>query len=98
MKKEIKVEITSVYMDGKTIDEGIDELNDLKKTYSGTYKDLVLEWDCYDESKRLCLYGTREETDGEYNKRQEQAEKSKLFTEKRDREEYERLKKRFGNE
>ena len=76
----------------------------LEKQKSGEYTDLSVESDLYDNSWEIVGY--RLETDAEYNKRQKQfervremniknKERTRIANEKRDRKEYERLKKKF---
>lgn len=92
------------------IDNLINSLEGAKHSEkSGEWTDLSVEWTCEDYYKKgytadWKIKGYRWETDKEYNKRIKELEKSKEYKkrmkeekEQKEREEYERLKKKFGD-
>jgi hypothetical protein len=86
-KKQLYYEITDVsfILDGDSIDESIEHLNELKERFSKDYSDLTLE---KNEDNELHLCGYKEETDEQLRKR--------LFDEyAKDKADYERLKAKF---
>ena len=88
-------------------DDGIDNLiNSLQAAKeaekSGEWTDLLVAW--YSDDAEWHIKGYRLETDKEYNKRMQELEKAsnlkkkmKEDKEERDKKEYERLKKKFGD-
>jgi len=92
-------------------DDGIDNLiNSLQGAKeaekSGEWTDLLVDWYSDDDytSAEWHIKGYRLETDKEYNKRMKELEKASKFKKKmkedkeeRDKKEYERLKKKFGD-
>ena len=92
-------------------DDGIDSLiNSLQgakhSEKSGEWSELSVDWNSDDDYQTANWYikGYRWETDKEYNKRMQELEKAanlkkkmKEDKEERDKKEYERLKKKFGD-
>jgi hypothetical protein len=92
-------------------DDGIDNLiNSLQAAKvaekTGEWSELSVEWNSYDDyqTAEWHIKGYRLETDKEYNKRMQELEKAAKFKKKmkedkeeRDKKEYERLKKKFGD-
>jgi hypothetical protein len=81
-------------------DETIDQIVKLKSKYSGKIRFTV---EGYDDYYSIGVYETRLETNAEYETRLEHQEealrkwsKTKKSTEDRERAEYERLKKKYG--
>lgn len=79
-------------------------MTDFKKEYSGNYSDIGFqeEWDCECDNACSCsptyyLRGKREETDIEYNSRVAKEAKNTAADEAREKAEYEKLKKKYGN-
>jgi len=88
-----------------TLDEAIEKLNNLKETYKDKYEILKFrsQYGFGEEEDRIILYGTREETETEKDKRllrqkkqKEKENKIKEAKEAREKEQYEKLKKKFG--
>jgi hypothetical protein len=92
-------------------DDGIDNLINFLQAAkhsenSGEWSELSVEWNSHDDYQTANWYikGYRWETDKEYNKRIQEEEKAAKFKKKmkedreeRDKKEYERLKKKFGD-
>ncbi len=91
-------------------DDGIDSLiNSLQgakhSEKSGEWSELSVDWNSDDDYQTTVrIKGYRLETDKEYNKRMQELEKAsnlkkkmKEDKEERDKKEYERLKKKFGD-
>ena len=86
----------------------VDDYVDIDYATLGEFRDRIDAWikqhgsnamfECIDDydSKRIVIKAERLETDEEYNKRIVQEEYYREMTEKRDREEFQRLKKKFG--
>lgn len=88
-----------------TLDEVIEKLNNLKEIHKDKYKILKFRsvYGFGEEADRIILYGTREETETEKDKRllrqkkqKEKENKIKEAKEAREKEQYEKLKKKFG--
>lgn len=83
----------------------LDELKDIKEEYSDSYKNLNFSYvkncgcpytcEC---NASLILYGTREESDFEYNLRIVKEMEYKAALEKQEIEQLERLQKKYNNE
>ena len=89
----------SYYFDGKTIDEVIQALVEIKSKYEG--RDLFFDYEYLDNT--CDIMERREETDAELNSRLareglEEANRQFILKQEefRDRQEYERLCKKFG--
>ena len=92
-----------VYPDGTNVEELIktlQEINDqLGKEYSNLSIESELDCGCYNECRcrpSYYVWGTREETDLEYNFRLEEEDRRAREDLERDRKAYEELKKKFG--
>jgi hypothetical protein len=72
-------------LDGDSIEEAIDHLNELKERFGKNYTDLTLE---KNDEGELHLCGYKLETDEQFNRRVSE-------TEAKERVEYERLKKKY---
>lgn len=96
MKKKVwDIVETYVDIDCSTLESFSNQIDSWKKEYgSSAMFEFQDDYDGY--SKHLVLKAEREETDEEYNKRIVQEEYYREMTEKRDREEFQRLKKKFG--
>lgn len=73
--------------------------NQYGKEYSDLHLDTVADCGCYYNcscSPSLYLFGTREETDLEYEFRLKQEEKMRIRRENDEREQFERLSAKFG--
>ena len=88
---------------GTSLNSLINELICWKKEYQDRYQDMefreVRDCGCYHDCScgpSYVLYGKRYETDVEYNWRIAKEEKDNEQREQRDREEYERLAKKFA--
>ena len=94
----------SIYIETSLTDL-IPELQRLQSHYGKTYQNLKLEMvqdcDCYDAcscNPRIYLIGTRLESDLEYNYRIKKEADLASERERRERDEYEILKKKYGGE
>lgn len=95
-KKMILVKACDCYIDGETVQNFIKNCQRYIKEYGSTAK-FEMESDRYSDREYLVLKYEREETDEEYQNRLKQEEQFKSYRDKRDAEEYERLKKKFEN-
>jgi len=93
----------SIYPDGTDVEKLIktlQEINDLlDKGYTNLSIESELDCGCYHEcrcSPSYYVWGTREETDLEYNFRMQEEDRRAREDLERDRKSYEELKKRFG--
>jgi len=96
-KKKLKREVKTLYLEG-TLDNAITILSDLREEHGGgaiiemeslhTYSD--------DETNVYCLYVLEEESDATYQKRLAREKAFKISKETKDRLQYERLKKKYG--
>ena len=101
MKKIIITDtLDDVFIDG-SIESAIAELEELKETYSDKYDRLFLETETYQipyddwSYAKVVLYGEREETDSELEKRIEKDKKYKERQKEADKKELARLKKLY---
>jgi hypothetical protein len=87
-KKQLYYEIIDVsyILDGDSIEEAIENLNELKERYSKLYSELTLE---KNDDGELHLCGYKEETNEQYNRRVSEQEA-------KDKKEYERLKSKYN--
>ena len=78
-----------------TLKEALTEIQNLIETYG---EEATIDVYCppYSDSEYLGVYAKREETDKEMAERIKNEEQSEKWRAKRDEEEYERLKKKFG--
>ena len=93
----------SVNLDGTSVTVLIDRLTELQEELSQNYTRLYIEseQDCGCDHDCRCspsyyIWGTREETDLEYNFRRQEKDRHAREKLERDRKAYEELKKRFG--
>jgi len=104
-----KIRVFDTYLTYSACD-GIDDLiNALQRAKlsekSGEWSELSVDWNSDDDYQTTVrIKGYRWETDKEYNKRMQELEKAanlkkkmKEDKEERDKKEYERLKKKFGD-
>ena len=91
--------------DYTNIDDAIKELTDAKKQCAGEYDSLEIReyqncgcWGPCDCKPQLVLFGKRDENKIEEALRLEREEESQRKQEAQDRENYEKLKKKFDNE
>ena len=101
MKKIVTTDtLDDVFIDG-SIESAIAELEELKETYSDKYDRLFLETETYQipyddwSYAKVVLYGEREETDSELEKRIEKDKKYKERQKEADKKELARLKKLY---
>lgn len=101
MKKIVITDtLDDVFIDG-SIESAIAELEELKETYSDKYDSLFLEVETYQlpyddyTYAKVVLYGEREETDSEFEKRIEKDKKYKERQKEADKKELARLKKLY---
>ena len=101
MKKIVITDtLDDVFIDG-SIASAIAELEELKETYSDKYDRLFLETETYQipyddwSYAKVVLYGEREETDSEFEKRIEKDKKYKERQKEADKKELARLKKLY---
>ena len=101
MKKIVITDtLDDVFIDG-SIESAIAELEELKETYSDKYDRLFLETETYQipyddwSYAKVVLYGEREETDSELEKRIEKDKKYKERQKEADKKELARLKKLY---
>jgi hypothetical protein len=101
MKKIIITDtLDDVFIDG-SIESAIAELEELKEKYSDKYDRLFLETETYQipyddwSYAKVVLYGEREETDSEFEKRIEKDKKYKERQKEADKKELARLKKLY---
>ena len=101
MKKIVITDtLDDVFIDG-SIESAIAELEELKETYSDKYDRLFLETETYQipyddwSYAKVVLYGEREETDSEFEKRIEKDKKYKERQKEADKKELARLKKLY---
>ena len=92
----------NIDLDYTTLDDAIILLKGLKTEYGDIYENLEFRmgvncscYGCCDCSKSPVLYGTREESDIEKELREQKDKDKEEYFNKKDREEYERLKKKF---
>lgn len=104
MKKIIITDtLDDVSIDG-SIESAIAELEELKEEYSDKYDRLFLETETYQipyddwSYAKVVLYGEREETDSELEKRIEKDKKYKERQKEADKKELARLKKLYEKE
>lgn len=103
MKREIITELLETVYLSCTLDKAILDLNTLKNRYETQgYNNLYLNEDSDYESLNLNLYGSRLENDKEFEARKKEIQRkreknkaAKLEKEKRERELWERLNKKF---
>jgi|LakMenEpi03Aug12_release.lakeMendotaPanAssembly.Ray.scaffolds.fasta_scaffold25162_27 hypothetical protein len=88
---------TYVDMDYATLESFSNQIDSWKKEY-GSNAMFEFQDDFDGFGRHIVLKAERLETDDEYNKRIVQEEYYREMTEKRDREEFERLKKKFNVE
>jgi hypothetical protein len=101
MKKIVITDtLDDVFIDG-SIESAIAELEELKEKYSDKYDRLFLETETYQipyddwSYAKVVLYGEREETDSEFEKRIEKDKKYKERQKEADKKELARLKKLY---
>lgn len=101
MKKIVITDtLDDVFIDG-SIESAISELEELKEKYSDKYDRLFLETETYQipyddwSYAKVVLYGEREETDSEFEKRIEKDKKYKERQKEADKKELARLKKLY---
>ena len=87
----------TVWLDGNTLGEAVEQLQKLVKTYG---EKATLDSTCeeYSDSDKeyLRVFTMEPETDAEMNARIAQEEKYAAMAEERDRREFERLQEKFG--
>lgn len=88
----VAVEIDYVGLDYMSLDDAIVKLTQLREQYGKTHTNLRLEPSSYSEGS-LYLLGDRPETADEAKKRELKAAQTELAQ----RQQYERLKKQFGD-
>jgi hypothetical protein len=93
----------SIYPDGTDVEKLIKTLQEINDLLGKDYTNLSIESEfdcgCYNEcrcSPSYYVWGTREETDLEYNFRLEEEDRRAREDLERDRKAYEELKKKFG--
>ena len=105
-KKFVKCYMTELslysFFDGMSIDRVIENLIELKQSRPNSELSLDVHQSSYDDSIEINVYETRLETDKEYQdrlaseeKEKQSKAKAKIKAEEKDRQEYERLKKKF---
>lgn len=96
-KKYVDVEIKPLMLIGN-LEAAIETLRHLKKEHADyKYLYIAMRYDYYDEAE-LVLRGKRLETDTEFKKRTAQIKGQKKKAQARERELYEKLKKKYENE
>lgn len=108
-KHMVKERIREVYLDiwdfDGDLDEVIERLKEIQDKYAGSYAKLELDTDStYEGLINVDLYGHRPENEKEKKRRLEKEAKAKAekarqlkLAEQQEWEEYERLKKKFGD-
>lgn len=99
MNKQIKRRIADSFyfsdLDGLTIEEAIEMLSKVQERFPD--KKIKIDIDLYgDYSNDSQFYYEEEETDSEYEARIKQNERWKKEAEKREREQYELLRQKYG--
>ena len=98
-KKKMTKEIINEFIDLEgSINDVIKRLKEEEEYYiQKGYEDIQLEKEylAYEDGSQLVLTGEREETDIEYERRLQAEKIKKERIEKREKEEFERLKKKF---
>ena len=94
-RKMIEVEYTSINFKYNTLDEAIERLQKYREEVGGDARFDTRQYD-YSDGTYLALMTKRPETDAEMTKRITQEEHYENLREKREREEFERLAKKFG--
>lgn len=92
-RKLVPKEKTSIYLEHNTLDEAIALLERLRESYGGKARILKRrEWD----DEYLALMAEEPETDLEMKRRISREELNKTVREERERQDFERLAKKFG--
>ena len=94
-RKMIKVEYTSIDFQYDTLNQAIERLLKYREDVGGDAQ-FDIRQHKYSDNTYLALMTTRPETDAEMTKRITQEEHYENLREKREREEFERLAKKFG--
>lgn len=97
MKQKVKNQLREIgdRIDDSSIDFAITLLQKLKEEYSQYELSLQLEYEDYSDYKTLFLYGERDETDEEENKRLKAEKEWKELQRIRDEKELQRLKEKL---
>lgn len=95
VRKMIEVEYTSIDFEYNTLDEAIKRLQDYRKDVGGDARFAIRQYD-YSDNTYLALMTIRPETDLEMKRRISREELNETVREVRERQEFERLAKKFG--
>ena len=94
-RKMIEVEYTSIDFEYNTLDEAIERLQKYREELGGDARFDTRHYS-YNDDTYLAIMTKRPETDAEMAKRIAQEEHYAAQQEERDRQDYERLQKKFG--
>jgi hypothetical protein len=95
-RQMVEKAVTSIDLDGMTLSEAYKHISELIAIYGGESK-ISFHTEMYEEIDRLHLMQARLETDTEMQRRIHVEECAEERQRERDRREYERLSKVFGN-
>ena len=94
-RKNIDREVTSIYLDGETLDEAISTLRQLAEAYGGSavIRKTTMP---YEDYEYLALFVSEPETDQEFQERLTREDKDRRRREEYDAAEFKRLSAKFA--